>query len=106
MSFEDFSKPDFIKFAADTILILRDKAPPHMAMTHYTELLESKGLVLARADCISPHLISPAEARTLMTLTYAFYTDPVSYLHVHKFNHSPAEFNFAELAKELGIGVD
>ena len=40
---------------------LRDKAPPHMAMTHYTELLESKGLVLARADSISPHLISPAE---------------------------------------------
>ena len=32
-----------------------------MAMTHYTELLESKGLVLARADSISPHLISPAE---------------------------------------------
>ena len=106
-----------------------------MAITHYTELLESKGLVLARADSISQHLISPAEvhsfilltltddrilhegsigdvpaivtsskglrveeacysgywtetvcmqqARTLMTLTYAFYTDPVSFLHVH-----------------------
>ncbi len=46
------------------------------------------------------------QARTLMTLTYAFYTDPVSFLHVHKFNHSPNEFNFAEMAKELGIGSD
>lgn len=46
------------------------------------------------------------QARTLMTLTYAFYSDPVSFLHVHNFNHSPAEFNFAELAKELGIGAD
>lgn len=46
------------------------------------------------------------QARTLMTLTYAFYTDPVSFLHVHNFNHSPAEFNFAEMAKELGIGSD
>ena len=46
------------------------------------------------------------QARTLMTLTYAFYSDPVSFLHVHNFNHSPADFNFAELAKELGIGTD
>lgn len=46
------------------------------------------------------------QARTLMTLTYAFYSDPVSFLHVHNFNHSPAEFNFADLAKELGIGSD
>lgn len=44
---------------------LRDKAPPHMAMTHYTELLEQKGVVLARADSISPHLISPAEVCNL-----------------------------------------
>lgn len=46
------------------------------------------------------------QARTLMTLTYAFYSDPVSFLHVHNFNHSPAEFSFAEVAKELGIGSD
>ena len=46
------------------------------------------------------------QAQTLMTLTYAFYSDPVSFLHVHNFNHSPADFNFAELAKELGIGTD
>ncbi|KAL3144817.1 hypothetical protein ABBQ38_001926 [Trebouxia sp. C0009 RCD-2024] len=85
---------------------LRDQAPPHLAITHYTELLEDKGIVLAKADAISPHLISVAEARTLMTLTYAFYSDPVSFLHVHNFNHNPAQFNFAELAKELGIGSD
>ncbi|KAL0028879.1 hypothetical protein WJX77_002639 [Trebouxia sp. C0004] len=85
---------------------LQDQAPPHLAITHYTELLDEKKLVLAKADAISPHLISVAEARTLMTLTYAFYTDPVSFLHVHKFNHSPAEFNFAEMARELGIGSD
>ncbi len=136
---------------------MQDQAPPHLAITHYTELLDEKGLVLAKADAISPHLVSVAEvcsfaqrtldtslqftycnvgasctfnfadaasllcqcltcwqafptnlvcftqARTLMTLTYAFYTDPVSFLHVHKFNHSPAEFNFAEMARELGL---
>ncbi|KAL3144065.1 hypothetical protein ABBQ32_003863 [Trebouxia sp. C0010 RCD-2024] len=85
---------------------LKDQAPPHLAITHYTELLEDKGIVLAKADAISPHLISVAEARTLMTLMYAFYSDPVSFLHVHNFNHNPAQFSFAELAKELGIGTD
>ncbi len=55
---------------------------------------------------MSTNLVCFMQARTLMTLTYAFYTDPVSFLHVHKFNHSPNEFNFAEMAKELGIGSD
>ena len=40
---------------------LKDQAPPHLVITHYTELLEDKGLVLAKADAISPHLISVAE---------------------------------------------
>ena len=40
---------------------LQDQAPPHLAITHYTELLDDKGLVLAKADAISPHLISTAE---------------------------------------------
>ena len=42
---------------------LQDQAPPHLAITHYTELLDEKGLVLAKADAISPHLISVAEVR-------------------------------------------
>ena len=40
---------------------LQDQAPPHLAIMHYTELLDDKGLVLAKADAISPHLISTAE---------------------------------------------
>lgn len=42
---------------------LQDQAPPHLAITHYTELLDEKGLVLSKADAISPHLISVAEVR-------------------------------------------
>lgn len=44
---------------------MQDQAPPHMAITHYTELLDDKGLVLAKADAISPHLISVAEVYCL-----------------------------------------
>lgn len=39
-----------------------------------------------------------------MTLMYAYYTDPVSFLHVHNFNHSPEEFSFEAMLAELGIG--
>lgn len=41
-----------------------------MAITHYTELLEDKGLVLAKADAISPHLISVAEVSTCLTFLF------------------------------------
>lgn len=47
---------------------LKDQAPPHLAITHYTELLEDKGLVLAKADAISPHLISVAEVSMCLSL--------------------------------------
>ena len=30
--------------------------------------------------------------------------DPVSFLHVHNFNHSPEEFSFEAMLAELGIG--
>lgn len=37
-------------------------ALPHFTMTHYTELLDSKGLVLVRGDVIHPQLVSRFEA--------------------------------------------
>ena len=41
-------------------------APPHLTLTHYTELKESKGIVLVRGDVLSPHIVSVPEviART------------------------------------------
>lgn len=50
------------------ICSLKDQAPPHLAITHYTELLEDKGLVLAKADAISPHLISVAEVNMCLSV--------------------------------------
>lgn len=47
---------------------MQDQAPPHLAIMHYTELLDEKGLVLAKADAISPHLISVAEVSSLLSV--------------------------------------
>ena len=47
---------------------MQEQAPPHLAIMHYTELLDEKGLVLAKADAISPHLISVAEVSSLLSI--------------------------------------
>ena len=57
-----------------------------MAMTHYTELLESKGLVLARADSISPQLISPAEvclSLDLLLISNCLFRNPCCLQYMH-----------------------
>lgn len=36
-------------------------APPVLTVTHYPELLASHNLVLARADAVSPHVVSVPE---------------------------------------------
>ena len=36
-------------------------AMPHLTLTHYTELLEAKGIVLVRGDIIHPQLVSRFE---------------------------------------------
>ncbi|KAF6264976.1 ATP11 protein-domain-containing protein [Scenedesmus sp. NREL 46B-D3] len=78
-------------------------APAHFAMTCYTELASSHGLVLLRGDVLRPELVNTAEARTVMELTRALYTDASSYQMVYKFNHAPDTFDFGLLLQQLGI---
>ena len=54
---------------------MQDQAPPHLAIMHYTELLDEKGLVLAKADAISPHLISVAEVSTLLSVYWTHHVN-------------------------------
>ncbi|KIZ05677.1 ATP synthase F1 complex assembly factor 1 [Monoraphidium neglectum] len=77
-------------------------APPHMTITHYTELAESKGLVLTRGDIINDAVVSLSEARTLLQLARAFYTEPEAHRLVYQFNHQPDKFSFDALLAELG----
>ena len=54
---------------------MQDQAPPHLAIMHYTELLDEKGLVLAKADAISPHLISVAEVSSLLSVNWTYHVN-------------------------------
>jgi hypothetical protein len=77
-------------------------APPHMAIMHYAELADDKGIVLLRGDVVNDAVISLAEARTLLQLVRAFYTDPAAHRLVYKFNHESDKFDFNELLAQLG----
>jgi len=43
-----------------------------------------------------------AQARTLMALLHVYYSDPASFLHVHRFNHEPGKFSYDEVLRDLG----
>lgn len=54
-------------------------APAAMTITHYPELVDSKGVVLARGDIVNDKMLNPGEARAVMQLLRAFYTDADDY---------------------------
>ena len=43
-----------------------------------------------------------AQARTLMELVRAFYSDPAAHQWVYRFNHQQEAFSFEELLRQLG----
>ena len=81
-------------------------APAHLTITAYDELKESKGLVLLRGDIINDKTISKPEARLLIELLRAFYSNEDDYKASsgpYTFNQSPASFSFSDLLSKLQI---
>lgn len=77
-------------------------AQPHLTLTHYCELAETKGLVLGRAEVSSPEL-SREEASGLLRQLESCYTEPEGQRLVAAFNRGSAEFSFAALLERVGI---
>lgn len=46
------------------------------------------------------------QARTLMALLHVYYSDPGSFLHVHRFNQEPAKFRYQDVLQDLGHPTD
>jgi ATP synthase F1 complex assembly factor 1/histone-lysine N-methyltransferase SETD2 len=89
-------------------------APPHLVATFYPQLADSKGIVLARGDLTGGGagkaavgsggaVTSRAEARTVLELARAFYTDSDMHQLAYRFNHDQQGFDFAELLRALGL---
>jgi hypothetical protein len=81
-------------------------AEPYMTARLYTDFLEDKGLVLARAHLDTDRL-SREEAEHLLNCFVRVYTTPEMYEYVDQFNNKPTVFNFddwAKFAMAEGIG--
>lgn len=59
-----------------------------------------------RSNSVSSLLLPHTQkGRTLLELTRAFYRDSAAHRMVYAFNHTPGEFDFQELCRELGISA-
>lgn len=77
-------------------------APPHFMVTHYTELIDEKGIVLIRGDIVQPNAVSIVDAQALLRMVHQYYTDPQKHAFVWAFNHNQSEFDFKRLLDSMG----
>lgn len=77
---------------------------PFMSLVYYSELADSKGVVLCRGDVLARptagEALTCAEAARLMHLVLAYYTRPECYQHVHAMNHAPDSFLFDQMVQQ------
>jgi ATP synthase F1 complex assembly factor 1 len=81
-------------------------AKPLLILTHYTELGESKDLVLLRGELGDPsneRLLSPAQAQNLVYQLQLFYATggPEKQALVEAFHNNPASFDYKSLIDGL-----
>ncbi|CEG35372.1 protein mitochondrial precursor [Plasmopara halstedii] len=67
-------------------------APPCIAVSLYIDLLETKKLVLLRADVIN--MLDKNESQQLLMQLLTSYQNDKLYEHVDKFNNKPDQFDF------------
>jgi len=80
-----------------------DTAQPHLVVTHYPELLESKGVVLVRGDILQPNALDAISAVSLMSNCHEFYSDRGQKGNfVHAFNHRQTEFDLKRMLDSMG----
>ena len=79
----------------------QDFARTMLTMTHFTELIDGKEIVLMRGE-YDGNRISPQEAQYLANQVQIYYIgSEEKYQHVVRFNHEPEKFDFGQLVKEM-----
>lgn len=73
----------FLSHLLGSISRLGAGAPPNMTVTHYPDLLGSHNIVLARADVVSPHVVSAPEVRLSVTVVSQHMRDPCAHACLH-----------------------
>lgn len=78
-------------------------APAHAVVTHYPDLVASKGVALVRGDVVGPHVVDADDVARLVALLHRAYVDGEGHAHVRAFNHAPAAFDYDRLLAWAGL---
>lgn len=101
-----------LKFDNDTIFFTPlaefqksgEQSRPHIIINHYTELLESKELVLMSGE-VTPDAVNmnASHVQTLAYVTFYFYVSGPKEVKelVYKFNKDPSAFNYSDVIDAL-----
>lgn len=84
----------------------QEGAPPCLTLTHYTELAESKALVLMSGE-VDTKMMSVIDAQFLANQVQLYYASEgdSSQLLVAQFNAQPDRFNYTKLFEHLQTSV-
>lgn len=95
--------PYLLFTALEDYRVRGSEAAPYFTVTHFTELVPTKSLVLVRGDIVFTRKLSDDEADTLLKTAHSFYINDERYRKVRKFNKDSREFDFEEVLQELNI---
>ena len=79
-------------------------APAYLQVSYYTELQESKGIVLMRGD-VDTSVITTQEAQLLANLWQIYLLDDDKYKLLETFNHEPTKFDYNLVLKDIEATV-
>ncbi|MCI14655.1 ATP synthase F1 complex assembly factor, partial [Trifolium medium] len=74
-------------------------------VSYYTELAESKDLVLIRGDVLFTSKLTDSEAKWLVETAQSFYLNDARYKLVERFNKDAQDFEFKDVLRALDMPI-
>lgn len=81
------------------------QAAPYLTTTFYTELSETKDLVLIRGDVVFTSKLTDHEAKWLMETAHSFYLNDTRYKLLERFNKHTHDFEFKDVLQALDMPI-
>lgn len=78
-------------------------AQPHLVVSHYDELRNTKGVVLVRGELVTSTNLDREEAAKLVGHMHRFYMEADGQAIVSDFNRGAASFDFGQVLKRCGV---
>lgn len=103
--FAQVQKPHILFTGLEDYKARGTQAAPYLTSTYYTELAETKDLVLIRGDVVFASKLTDEEAKWLMETTQSFYLNDTRYKLVERFNKQTHDFEFKDVLQALEMPI-